>query len=61
MSAHASKHKASEDVLIEVGRAQLVAMEALADLAGAVVRLEGIVMAIARGLDATAKKACAHE
>jgi hypothetical protein len=41
--------------LIEMGRAQLVVFEALADLTGAVVRLEAVVMAVARGLDATAK------
>jgi hypothetical protein len=45
-----------EDVAIEAGKAQLVVFEALAELTGAVVRLERIAMAVARGLDATAKR-----
>jgi len=55
VSATPSKRPPADEVLIEMGRAQLVVFEALADLTGAVVRLEAVVMAVARGLDATAK------
>jgi hypothetical protein len=53
-TAPESKPALPEDVIIEAGQAQLVVFEALAELTGAVVRLERIVMGVARGLDATA-------
>ena len=55
MSAPESKPALPEDVAIESGKAELVVFEALAELTGAVVRLERIAMAVARGLDATTK------
>ena len=43
------------DVPIEAGKAQLVVFEALANLTAAVVQIERVAMAVARGLDAGAK------
>ncbi|MGA2451514.1 MAG: hypothetical protein ABTD50_22895 [Polyangiaceae bacterium] len=43
-----------EDVLIEAGQAERVMFAALANLTAAVIQLERVSMAIARGLDATA-------
>ncbi len=60
MSAHPPKRQPSDEVLIEVGRAQLLTMEALADLASAFVRLERIVMSVSRKLDAGAKAKAAQ-
>jgi hypothetical protein len=54
-TAPESKPALPEDVAIEAGKAQIVVFEALAELTGAVVRLERIVMAVARGLDATTR------
>ena len=47
--------KLPDDVLIEPGKASLVLFEALAELTGAMVRLERISMTIARRLDAAEK------
>lgn len=44
-----SKPALPEDVAIEAGKAQLIVFEAAADVAGAIVRLERIVMSPARG------------
>ncbi|MGA2450823.1 MAG: hypothetical protein ABTD50_19335 [Polyangiaceae bacterium] len=55
MSAPESKPELPEDVAIEAGKAQLVVFEALSELTGAVVRLERIVLAVARRLDETSK------
>lgn len=55
MSTPESKPALPEDVCIEAGKASLVMFEALSELTGAIVRLERIAMAIARGLDATTR------
>lgn len=55
MTAALSTPALPEDVAIPAGKAEFVVFEALAELTGAVVRLERIAMAVARGLDATAK------
>ena len=55
MSATPESKPLPEDVAIEAGKASLVMFEALSELTGAIVRLERIAMAIARGLDATTR------
>jgi hypothetical protein len=52
----APESKLPEDVAIPPGKAQLVLFEALAELTGAMVRLERISMTIARRLDAADKR-----
>jgi hypothetical protein len=44
-----------EDACIEAGQAERVMFAALANLTAAVIQIERVSMAIARGLDATAK------
>ena len=51
----APESKLPEDVAIPPGKAQLVLFEALAELTGAMVRLERVSMTIARRLDAAEK------
>jgi hypothetical protein len=55
-TAPESKPALPEDVLIEAGKAQLVMFEALSHLTAAVIQLERLAMACARGLDASAKR-----
>jgi len=55
-TAPESKPALPEDVLIEAGKAQLVMFEALSHLTAAVIQLERLAMACARGLDSTTSR-----
>jgi hypothetical protein len=56
MSGTEARATLPDDVLIEPGKASLVLVEALADLAGAMVRPERVVTTVAKRLDAKESK-----
>ena len=55
MSAAPESKPLPEDIAIEAGKASLVMFAALANLTAAVIQIERVSMAIARGLDATTR------